>query len=216
MEILYKERLSKKHKQTTETLFRSLCNLVSFLDCFLLKHFVNKSINAYVLQVKNVHQRKFYKLGITVPNFVDPKKVLFNYSDYHLSEREEFLLSLGLDFCLPNFKPSYSQFFLSFELLFSRLRKLSILPELKNVQNELQQFAQKSYINLKSSWLPFLRKDDHSLLKQLSLNSDLVITKPDKGKGTVILNKLDYIRPVWETGQNLNILDLQHFNLFLK
>ena len=76
MEILYKERLSKKHKQTTETLFRSLCNLLSFLDCFLLKHFVNKSINAYVLQVKNVHQRKFYKLGITVPNFVDPKKVL--------------------------------------------------------------------------------------------------------------------------------------------
>ena len=133
-----------------------------------------------------------YRLGITVPKFLDSNKVVFNYSDYKLSGREEFLLSLGLDFCLPNFKPSFSQFFLSFELLFSRLRKLSILPDLKNFQGELQQFAQKSFLNLKSGWLPFFRKDDYNLLKQLSLNTDLVITKPDKGKGTVILNKRDY------------------------
>ena len=37
------------------------------------------------------------------------------------------------------------------------------------------------------------RKDDLELLKQLSLNDGLVITRPDKGKGTVILKKEDYI-----------------------
>ena len=80
---------------------------MSFLDCLLLKHYVKKNINSFVLNVKNVHQRKMHNLGISVPNFLNPKKVVFNYSDYQLSEREEFLLSLGLDFCLPNFKPSY-------------------------------------------------------------------------------------------------------------
>ena len=193
MEIRYKTELCNKHKYAVDSLFASLCNSLSFLDCLLLKHYVKKNINSFVLNVKNVHQRKMHNLGISVPNFLNPKKVVFNYSDYQLSEREEFLLSLGLDFCLPNFKPSYSQYFLSFETLFNRLCKLSILPDLKKLQGELQHFAQRSFMNLKSNWLPFFRKEDYNLLKQLSLKSDLIITKPDKGKGTVILNKQDYI-----------------------
>ena len=67
-------------------------------------------------------------------------------------------------------------FFLSFEVLFDRLRKLSILNDMKDFQCELQQFAQKSFNDLKSRWLPFLRKDDYELLKQLSLNENLVVT----------------------------------------
>ena len=48
-------------------------------------------------------------------------------------------------------------------------------------------------MSLKTNWLSFLKKDDYNRLKQLSLKSNLVITKPDKGKGTVILNKQDYV-----------------------
>ena len=191
MEIQYKERLFRKH-QTSVKLFECLRNSLSLLDFITFRYYVNKNMNSYVQDVKRVHERKLLNLGITVPHFLDPKKVVFNFSDYQLSEREEFLLSLGLDFCLPNFKPSYSHFFLSFEMLFHRLRKLDILSDLKNFQGELQQFAQKSYMKLKSNWLPFFRKKDYDILKQLSLKSNLVITKPDKGKGTVILNKEDY------------------------
>ena len=32
----------------------------------------------------------------------------------------------------------------------------------------------------------------HKVLKQLSRNKDIVITKPDKGNGVVILNRKDY------------------------
>ena len=45
-----------------------------------------------------------------------------------------------------------------------------------------------------NKWLPFFHKDDYELLKNLSKNPDIIITRPDKGKGTVILNKDDYIR----------------------
>ena len=102
-------------------------------------------------------------------------------------------MSLGLDFCLPNFKPCYSKFFLSFELLFGRLRNLSILSDLKNLQGDLQQFVQKSFAELRGSWLPIFKRDDYNLLKQLSSNADLVVTRPDKGKGTVVMNKHDYV-----------------------
>ena len=47
IKILYITRRDcPKNKQNTETLFRFLCNLLSFLDCVPLKHFVNKRINA--------------------------------------------------------------------------------------------------------------------------------------------------------------------------
>ena len=158
MEMQYKERLIKKHERTTVQLLESLSNSLSFLDCILFKYYVNKNINSYVLDVERVHERKLQNLGIHVPNFLDPKKVVFNFSDYQLSEREEFLLSLGLDFCLPNFKPSYTRFFLSFELLFNRLKRLNMVSDLKSFQGELQQLAQRSFMKLKSNWLPFFRK----------------------------------------------------------
>ena len=40
---------------------------------------------------------------------------------------------------------------------------------------------------------PVFKFKDFKLLKKLSLDSSIVITKPDKGKGVVILNKTDYI-----------------------
>ena len=39
----------------------------------------------------------------------------------------------------------------------------------------------------------FFSKNDFNLLKKLSEQETIVITRPDKGKGTVILNKTDYV-----------------------
>ena len=36
-------------------------------------------------------------------------------------------------------------------------------------------------------------KDDYSLLKELGKKNDIVILRPDKGKGVVILDKSDYV-----------------------
>ena len=48
-------------------------------------------------------------------------------------------------------------------------------------------------MKLTNKWLPFFHKDDYELLKTLSKNPDIIITRPDKGRGTVIMNKTDYI-----------------------
>ena len=77
MEIRYKEKLVKKHKQAVDLLFESLCNSLSFLDCLMFKHFVCKNINSYVLHVRNVHNQKLRNLGITVPTFRSSKKGRF-------------------------------------------------------------------------------------------------------------------------------------------
>ena len=68
MEIRYKERLAKKHEQTTVKLFNVLCNSLTFLDCILFKHYVNRNLDSYELDVKRVHERKLQNLGIIVPS----------------------------------------------------------------------------------------------------------------------------------------------------
>ena len=49
-----------------------------------------------------------------------------------------------------------------------------------------------SYINSYKPTLHALKK--HRILKRLANNKDIVILRPDKGSGTVILNRDDYIK----------------------
>ena len=195
MEINYKQKNVKKLTDNVNTLFGTVTEKLSFVDCFVFKHLFNKSINEYVLMVQRTHERKLDKLGISIPKFNDNKTV-FNFSSYSLSKREEFLLSLGLDFGLPCYKPNYTNFYSSLEMLFSRLKNLNLNIDVTNLRNQLQVLAQTTYNSLTTHWTPFFSKKDLGILKKLAGNKNIHITRPDKGKGTVILNKTDYIEKV--------------------
>ena len=144
--------------------------------------------------ISKVHERKLLKLGIHQPKFVSPKDVIFYFSDHQLSPKEEFLLSLGLDFCLPNYKPNFAKFFLPFELFYNCIRSLPHHNDLEKTQQFLHNVAHKAYSNNSSNWFPFFKQSDFDILKKLSKNKDLVICRPDKGKGIVLLNRNDYIQ----------------------
>ena len=73
-------------------------------------------------------------MGIVTQNFSVPclskdNKTVFSFSKYVLSREEAFLLSFGLDFCLPKYKPCYSRFFLPLELLFHNLCNFQVLSK---------------------------------------------------------------------------------------
>ena len=138
------------------------------------------------------HAKKLSNLGILLPKFHNQLNTVFNYSQYVLSKREEFLLSFGLDFCLPNFKPNFCQFFLPIEVLFQRIKRLELCRNLSQLQNELMVIAHNTFSNLKTNWGPFFNKCDLQLLKSLSQRDDIVVLRPDKGRGVVILGKDDY------------------------
>ena len=77
-------------------------------------------------------------------------------------------------------------------MLFQRLRSLSLPCKYSDLQRDLQSLSQKTYNALRPRWLPFFRKDDYLLLKELAKNPSIVILRPDKGKGTVLLDINDY------------------------
>ena len=146
--------------------------------------------------VQRIHERKLTNLGINIPRFQNNNKTVFNLSNYELSKREEFLLSLGLDFGLPCFKPSYNHFYGSLESLFSRLVNLNLNADVISLRMHIQTLAQKTFNNLSTCWTPYFSKNDLNIIKKLGKQKEIVITRPDKGKGTVILNKEEYIQKV--------------------
>ena len=62
-------------------------------------------------------------------------------------------------------------------------------------KNKLRDVAFSSMYNLSSSCHKLLNlpKEELRALKELSKNRDIVILKPDKGTGVVILNTEDYV-----------------------
>lgn len=194
MEIAFKSKAYKRLESRVSSLSGSFYVNLHLLDRLYLKSLIRSNVKKYITDVKLVHERKLMKLGVRLPKFLSPKDVIFNYSDYCLSKREEFLLSLGVDFCLPNFRPSFPKFFLSFELLFNTIRHLPMHSNLELARQTIQSIAHKAFSKCKvSSWFPFFKREDFDILRKLSGRDDLVVCKPDKGRGVVLMNRGDYI-----------------------
>ena len=71
---------------------------INFTHC---KLFVDKGVVNYHKQIVDIHKRKFVDWGssFSLTN-VDYSKCILNFSNYVLSAREKFLLSLGFGLAL--------------------------------------------------------------------------------------------------------------------
>ena len=166
---------------------------LSLVDRLYIRTLLNRNISKFVSDTTKIHERKLFKLGIHQPKFMSPDNVIFNYSNYVLSSKEKFLLSLGLDFCLPNFKPNFSKFFLPFEVFFSKIRQLPSHINLEAAQQSIQNIAQKAFSSCKTTnWFPFFKREDFLILKNLAQKKDIIVCRPDKGRGVVLMNREDY------------------------
>ena len=116
--------------------------------------------------------------------------VISNISSHKLSTSEEDALKFGLNHGLQPQRLSQTDVFVSFEKLYlfisSNLKEGANASELKA---ELSHMAHRYVSSYKPS-KQALRK--HSILKKLKSKPDIVITKPDKRNGIVIMNKTDY------------------------
>ena len=193
LEIRSKDRLVDHHSKSSQRLYETLKSTLSFIDFIYVKSILSRNNESFISNVKRTHTNKLIRLGINKPKIPNCLNTVFNFSKYVLSKREEFLLSLGLDFCLPNYKPNLTSFYLPLELLFQRLRSLSLPCKFSELQRDLQSLSQKTYNTLRPSWLPFFKKDDYVLMRELAKNESIVILRPDKGKGAVLLDKAVYI-----------------------
>ena len=152
--------------------------------------------------VVKTHNKKLTNLGLFYEvEKLSPKKVIFNLSKIKLTNDQETALSLGLDFCFCPTALNYNSYFLSMENLFKRLSQCNIYNTSLDAPNlfrtEFKSLAFQTYYRFKPRPSPF-QKEMIQALRQLKLNKEIIVTKPDKGSGTVILDRSDYTMKMFE------------------
>ncbi|XP_064098125.1 uncharacterized protein LOC135209357 [Macrobrachium nipponense] len=70
---------------------------------------------------------------------------------------------------------------------------LPFSTNIDSLRSQISALAHSTFNNLKTRWTPFFGREDYLTLKNLANDKDIIIVKPDKGGGTVILNKHEYI-----------------------
>ena len=200
-EILHKIKEKKKllYQFSQQKLF--IKNDISTFDYIHLDAVISKSSQLYKQKIENIHKKKLTTLGYTgTAKYNDnPDNVVFNFSNYNLSNDEKSLLALGLNFCISNnSKYNSVTHFLNYEKLAYILSKSEFYKKSNDRVNEftstLKHIAFSSLKRIiKTKLNNNITSKDIATLKALSSNKNIVFLKPDKGNGVVIINKSEYI-----------------------
>ena len=157
----------------------------------------------YVQQVTNTQREKrqsklrkdLSNSGVNSLFPENPERYVHNLSSLHLDKPLLEVLSLGPKFCIPSSKSRQLDMEVQFENLFAQLSDLQPTSELEcerlkaTLVNSCYQ-----YLNCKPNGNYSIPRDHMDALKRLRRNEDIIITKPDKGSGIVLLDKVDYVR----------------------
>ena len=132
-----------------------------------------------------------YNLSIFTVN-----KTITNLTQYELCQEESDLLKAGLHFSIQSDKIWKSKIFTTFEKIHcSFLSNLKYEETKSQIKAHLSYLANSYFYNYKPS--PRILRQ-HRVLRNLRKNKDIVITKPDKGNGVVILDRKLYNNAIEE------------------
>ena len=155
-----------------------------------------------ILKHKQIQNKKLNNLKVTTleNSSHDLDKVIFNFLDYKLTEREKSVLCKGLEFAISPNKLDYADFMLPFELLFRDIKNtdLSIL-QTKAVKSKILDTAFSSFDSFNNNKVRSnLSKEELKALHNLRKQEHLVVQKADKGNTAVITEKIAYINKMKE------------------
>ncbi|CAH8678749.1 unnamed protein product [Schistosoma rodhaini] len=150
---------------------------------------------------KNRSEKTMIKLVKTLENKkpdkefpFDPKRYVHNFSNIELDVIQLEALSLGPKFCDSRHKINPLDIDVQFENLFSQTSDLipTSSEDLVRFKTTLVDSSQQ-YKNSKSTTNRLLTKQHRDCLTKLRKEETLIISKPDKGGGIVLMNKKDYV-----------------------
>ena len=156
----------------------------------LLHHRFSKSSSV----IKRRHAKKLDILSISKNEPAKRpvgKPTLTNLSSHSLSQEEAEILSLGFSMCWPS-KVNIHLEKAEAESVFYQLRKSSAISDVGDAIAKIRGIFRSYYSknrNLKRQWLGNIKS-----LINLSKNTDLYISKADKGSNIVVDDKSNYLR----------------------
>ena len=168
---------------------------VSFFDRIRFFKLLNQTSTRLYHKIRTKKDRTLHWLIRTqVGNGQLHHSTIINLSDIELTEIQKNVLCRGLNFGIPP-KLSHEKVKAEFELGWQQLNRTKTSTEQsEQCRATLGGLAHK-YANARIDRTGFpLDKEHMAALRELRRNDDIVITRPDKGNGVVILNKKDYVK----------------------
>ncbi|KAA3677925.1 uncharacterized protein DEA37_0007683 [Paragonimus westermani] len=125
----------------------------------------------------------------------NPERYVHNFTTMHLSKPLLEVLSLGPKFCCPRNKLKQLDLEVQFENLYSQVESLVPSSEL-NTEHFKTTLVNTSYqyLNAKPHLSSILTRRHFQELDDLRRNNDILLSKPDKGAGIVLMDKLTYMQ----------------------
>ena len=201
----YEIKQKKKHlkflKNCHDSTLSKFKDNVNSFDFWILSNRLSHSNDNQITIAKLTHAKKLATLGIPHAPKVDHKKVVTNLSKRKLSPAEIEVLALGPSFALPSPKARFVEHYLAFERMLQSLKQTKMSNNDSNwndISQSITGIAHTSFSehsNIKHTF-PKLKPTHYKALKDLKADETITVTRPDKGKGTVILDKMEYIEKV--------------------
>ena len=180
----------KKLESQLTGLTQKTKTVLNGMDWMIISRSIQKNVKKEDAKHVATHERKLQNLtrNKLLPHTAE--EVIRNLSDYSLTDEEKSLLKNGLQFSLPPGKLLRSDVITAFEMMNTYLTseiKEGVDPNMVKV--DLAYLAN----NYTSSYNPsYSSLKKHSILKKLKNKKDIIITRPDKGNGVVVMNRSDY------------------------
>ena len=204
-EICKNEALLVKLHANYKTQFDDVYENLSFTDFIALMKYITFLCKRTDMNHKKKNQQTLNWLRSCRYGSVK-KQQINNLSSYQLTENEQLALSFGLNFSLPAAKVNREEVITSFEMFHEQIKKHKPVSnaELKVFKSSLGALAHR-YTRGNSEPNPCVPvKDLRRSISELKRNDSIIITKPDKGSGVVILDKEEYYQKMLSIVQDVS------------
>ena len=205
---VYRKRLLRcainKHKKELQHVLKELSQSKTFLskqlstiDFYILNRSITSHNKKSLQKSLNTQHEKLSSLArnCSLTTFTS-NETITNLTQYELFQEELDLLKAGLYFYIPPDKIWKSEIFTTFEKIYRTFINNLKSEETKNeIKAHLSYLVNSYFYNYKPS--PWILRQNH-VLRNLRKNKDIVLTKPNKGNGVVILDRKLYDNAVQE------------------
>ena len=195
-----KDEINKEQdraKETSRKYRRALTrvkNELSFFDWLRFCKFINKSSARQREQLQQKKKNTFERLNIEQNGDQQLRyENIVNLADIELTEAEKDVLCRGLKFGIPP-RIRREEILAEFELAWQQIPKELLTKEREQeCRANLLGIAQR-FTASKIDYTGFRLKHHHmTAIGQLKRNKNVIITRPDKGNGVVLLDREEYI-----------------------
>ena len=198
--LIIKTELKNKHRAKNQlrdelrAQSQAIRDSTSFLLFQTLRHKIRSIVASKRRKWSSTHERKLQKLRETTQSNtkVNSTKVLpniiHNFSSHNLSDKELEVLSYSLDHYIPGRdygKRTQVEFERFFQEIVHHTTDLPVEEKTTLKSKFLETYEKYSKVKVSN--------DDKKVLEGLYKNKEISVLRQDKGRGVVIMNKLDYV-----------------------